>query len=135
MWLDFGDHFPSWTALSFDFTRSFGWSHFAQSIQDWFVNLNALDDTEEHRWGLDAFWIAYTSAYPSFPRGSWPEWDSRIPIAGKFIENYLKEVLVPVTNAVSNTNSSGSTSTASVLAKRWVLMEGLISELNVGRCV
>jgi hypothetical protein len=41
------------------------------------------------KWGVEVFWAAFIAAFPSFPLGEWPLWDSRIPMAGPFIENQL----------------------------------------------
>ncbi|KAG1785099.1 uncharacterized protein HD556DRAFT_1195850, partial [Suillus plorans] len=41
-------------------------------------------------WGRDTFWLAFVTAYPSFPMCKWPMWDPCIPLAGSFIEHWLE---------------------------------------------
>lgn len=41
-------------------------------------------------WGIDLFWIAFIAAYPEFPNGSWPFWDTRIPCKGTFLTTWLR---------------------------------------------
>ncbi|EGN99246.1 hypothetical protein SERLA73DRAFT_73784 [Serpula lacrymans var. lacrymans S7.3] len=43
-------------------------------------------------WGLDVFLIAFVSAYPTFPQGDWPAWDSRIPLEGRFIVEWMSGI-------------------------------------------
>ncbi|KAH8991021.1 hypothetical protein EDB92DRAFT_1781735, partial [Lactarius akahatsu] len=45
--------------------------------------------TSHWKWGVKVFWMAYLAAYPYFPLGEWPHWDTRIPMAGPFIESQL----------------------------------------------
>ena len=40
------------------------------------------------------FWLAYVTAYPKFPAGNWPIWDSRILPQGTFIEGWMDGTLV-----------------------------------------
>ncbi|KAL0567445.1 protein kinase, partial [Marasmius crinis-equi] len=47
---------------------------------------NASQDWE---WGREAYWMAFTAAYPEFPRGEWPSWDASIGLDGPYIIEWL----------------------------------------------
>ncbi|KAG1894189.1 uncharacterized protein F5891DRAFT_908230, partial [Suillus fuscotomentosus] len=65
------------------------WAELSQRIEKWLIEL----DTElpEWSWGRDTFWLTFVTAFPSFPRGTWPMWDPRIPLEGTFIEQWLQD--------------------------------------------
>lgn len=49
------------------------------------------NDCPEWKWGTEAFWMAFTAAYPSFPSGSWPFWNPIIALEGSYIQNRLSD--------------------------------------------
>lgn len=62
----------------------------AQGLQDWIVLTESNDlDVSTEPWTLDLFWIAFVAAHPRFPRGSWPRWDERVPMAGSFMTKWM----------------------------------------------
>ncbi|KAG1728356.1 hypothetical protein EDD22DRAFT_946950 [Suillus occidentalis] len=65
------------------------WATLSKNIESWLVDVGS--ETQLWTWGRDAFWLAFIAAYPLFPRGSWPKWDSRIPLEGPFIERWLEQ--------------------------------------------
>jgi hypothetical protein len=65
------------------------WATLSKNIESWLVDVGS--ETQLWTWGRDAFWLAFIAAYPLFPRGSWPKWDSRIPLEGPFIEQWLEQ--------------------------------------------
>ncbi|KAG1876991.1 hypothetical protein C8R48DRAFT_544681, partial [Suillus tomentosus] len=73
----------------FDYTKRKDWAELSQRIEKWLIEL----DTElpEWSWGRDTFWLMFVAAFPSFPRGTWPMWDPRIPLEGAFIEQWLQD--------------------------------------------
>jgi hypothetical protein len=58
-------------------------------IQRWLVNIPL--DSQHWSWGRNAFWFAFVAAYPDFPSGNWLMWDARIPLQGRFIEQWLED--------------------------------------------
>ncbi|KAG1753907.1 uncharacterized protein EDB91DRAFT_1242870 [Suillus paluster] len=74
--------------LGFDYTKRSDWATLSKQIEGWLAEL----DTElpQWMWGRDTFWLTFVAAFPSFPRGTWPKWDSRIPLEGAFIEQWLE---------------------------------------------
>src|SRR5215472_8241224 len=62
-----------------------------ETIHDWLVaQRQHLVDKGLWSWGVQAFWIAFTAAYPAFPHGEWPRWNSVIPLQGLDIEDWLQ---------------------------------------------
>ncbi|KAG1875772.1 hypothetical protein F4604DRAFT_1496323, partial [Suillus subluteus] len=73
----------------FDYSDQAKWASLMKDIEGWLVaQVNC--QTQLWTWGCDAFWLAFIAAYPSFPMGSWPKWDPRIPLEGTFIEQWLE---------------------------------------------
>ncbi|KAL6300163.1 hypothetical protein BKA93DRAFT_741023, partial [Sparassis latifolia] len=66
------------------------WVTLATNIEKWLlievVNVRCPD----WMWGCNAFWMAFIAAYPDFPRGNWPAWDSRIAMEGPFMERWMQ---------------------------------------------
>lgn len=65
------------------------WSRLLEQIQRWLVNIPS--DSQHWTWGCDAFWFAFVATYPDFPSGPWSTWDTRIPLQGRFIEQWLED--------------------------------------------
>jgi hypothetical protein len=69
------------------------WMVLADSIQDWLVAEEPLlQDKELWKWGTEAFWVAFTAAYPAFPHGEWPFWNTKINMEGGYIESWLENL-------------------------------------------
>ncbi|KAG2357553.1 hypothetical protein BDR07DRAFT_1297435 [Suillus spraguei] len=51
------------------------WTSLSKEIETWLV-LDVHPESPLWTWGHDAFWLAFIGAYPCFPRGTWPMWDS-----------------------------------------------------------
>ncbi|KAG2029760.1 hypothetical protein BDR03DRAFT_825306, partial [Suillus americanus] len=64
------------------------WVTLLYKLESWLVHIVVDTCTPEWTWGRDAFWIAFLAAYPDFPHGSWPLWNSRISLEGAFIESW-----------------------------------------------
>ncbi|KAG1804543.1 uncharacterized protein BJ212DRAFT_1284316 [Suillus subaureus] len=65
------------------------WATLLKNIESWLVDVGS--ETQLWMWGRNAFWLALIAAYPLFPRGSWPKWDSHIPLEGSFIKQWLEQ--------------------------------------------
>ena len=74
---------------TFDKTSAEAWLSLASQIQQWLIFCLRDEGTPHWKWGVEVFWVAFIAAHPSFPLGEWPLWDSRIPMAGLFIERQL----------------------------------------------
>ena len=71
---------------SFDYTSREQWAKLATDLETWLIASEAsLRPTDRWRWGSEAFWIAFTSAYPTFPGGNWPRWSPGIPMDGEYL--------------------------------------------------
>ena len=46
--------------------------------------------TSKFFWGAEAFWLAYTAAFPDFPNGTWPKWNPVIDIDGVHIQDWFR---------------------------------------------
>jgi len=65
----------------------------ADSIHDWLISdREQLRSTCKWIWGTEAFWFAFTTAYPAFPHGEWPNWDPEIDMEGRHISKWLKRL-------------------------------------------
>ncbi|KAG1888081.1 hypothetical protein F4604DRAFT_1570187, partial [Suillus subluteus] len=64
------------------------WVTLLYKLESWLVHVVVNTRTPEWTWGCDAFWMAFLAAYPDFPHGSWPLWNSRISLEGAFIESW-----------------------------------------------
>ena len=65
----------------------------ADAIQDWLVAEDASFRRKALRqWGTEAFWIAFTAAYPAFPHGEWPRWNTQIGMEGQYIQSWLESM-------------------------------------------
>jgi hypothetical protein len=74
----------------FDCIRFESWAPVAGQIQEWLINIVANPRSQEWIWGRDLFWIAFMAAYPHFPQGSWPVWNSKISMEGAFIQSWIE---------------------------------------------
>jgi hypothetical protein len=62
----------------------------ANDIQDWLVaEAPAIRSTIKWDYGTEAFWMAFTAAYPAFPGGEWPCWNPAIPMEGSYIHAWI----------------------------------------------
>jgi hypothetical protein len=67
------------------------WMKLADTIQDWLVAEEPLLEGKKlWTWGTEAFWVAFTAAYPAFPHGEWPRWNTRISLEGQYIQSWLE---------------------------------------------
>ncbi|KAG1902842.1 uncharacterized protein F5891DRAFT_978316 [Suillus fuscotomentosus] len=73
----------------FDYADQAKWASLMKDIEVWLVD-QVNCQMQLWTWGHDVFWLAFIAAYPSFPGGLWPKWDSRIPLEGTFIEQWLE---------------------------------------------
>ncbi|KAF8272788.1 hypothetical protein EI94DRAFT_1437215, partial [Lactarius quietus] len=62
------------------------WVTLASQIQNWLTFYIQDQHLLHWKWGAEVFWIAFITAFPSFPLGDWPLWDVQIPLASAFIE-------------------------------------------------
>ncbi|KAF8257537.1 hypothetical protein EI94DRAFT_1817542 [Lactarius quietus] len=74
---------------TFNKTSAEAWSSLSSQIQQWLIFCLQDEGTPHWEWGVEVFWVAFITAFPSFPLGEWPLWDSRIPMTGPFIERQL----------------------------------------------
>ncbi|KAF8259703.1 hypothetical protein EI94DRAFT_1439313, partial [Lactarius quietus] len=73
-------------APAFDKASRKAWVTLASQIQNWLTFYIQDQHLPHWKWGAEVFWIAFITAFLSFPLGDWPLWDVRIPLAGAFIE-------------------------------------------------
>ncbi|KAG1895979.1 uncharacterized protein F5891DRAFT_1193609 [Suillus fuscotomentosus] len=81
---------PSFFPLPSDFDpfTARRWVTLLYKLESWLVHIVVDTCAPEWTWGRDAFWMAFLAAYPDFPHGSWPVWNSRISLEGAFIESW-----------------------------------------------
>ncbi|KAH7905746.1 hypothetical protein BJ138DRAFT_1130318 [Hygrophoropsis aurantiaca] len=75
----------------FDFSKTSDWAPLAAKIHGWLLT-SVPTISQQWTWGCDAFWLAFTAAYPNFPRGQWPKIDPRIPLEGQIAQQWLEQV-------------------------------------------
>ncbi|KIO21110.1 hypothetical protein M407DRAFT_10561 [Tulasnella calospora MUT 4182] len=63
--------------------------YLAQDIQDWLVLNDVTKPSATRNWGRELFWMAFVAVHPCFPGGEWPDWDSRVPMEGDFIDEWM----------------------------------------------
>jgi hypothetical protein len=94
------------------------WASLAKTIHDWLVaHEDHLRATSKFVWGVQAFWIAYTAAFPSFPNGLWPVWNPAIDINGEFIQDRFRRF-------------AESSDTSRDLHEAWMEFQHMISRLD-----
>lgn len=62
----------------------------AANIERWLILEVANIRSPDWTWGCEAFWMAFIAAYPDFPRGDWPSWNTQIAIEGPFMERWMQ---------------------------------------------
>jgi len=71
---------------SFAPTHQSCWENLVCEIEDWLISSAVRSNPHYWHWGLKLFWIAFVAAHPSFPFGTWPAWNSLVPLAGLFMD-------------------------------------------------
>ncbi|KAJ8073263.1 hypothetical protein PM082_020135 [Marasmius tenuissimus] len=66
------------------------WVDLRKSIEDWMMSFaDQKDSTQDWDWGREAYWMAFSAAYPGFPNGDWPTWNPAIDLGGPYIQEWL----------------------------------------------
>ena len=95
----------------------------ADDIQRWLVAEEpSLRGKELWNWGTEAFWIAFTAAYPAFPHGEWPRWNPQINMGGQYIQSWLQDL----------SDDEGSEAGGSLLERSGVRSQVPIKPCNTG---
>ncbi|KAK1228780.1 protein kinase, partial [Marasmius sp. AFHP31] len=47
------------------------------------------DVSGDWNWGREAYWMSFAAAFPHFPGGDWPNWNSAIELDGPFIMEWM----------------------------------------------
>ncbi|KAG1886569.1 hypothetical protein F4604DRAFT_1917377 [Suillus subluteus] len=88
--------------LSFNPLCEANWSVLTRQVESWLVDTIRDVRAPEWAWGCDTFWMAFIAANPDFPRGSWPNWNPKISLEGKFIESWMADNLtIPADSPLS----------------------------------
>lgn len=74
----------------FDPSNQSCWAALSISIEHWLLSEVVSVRCPEWMWGCNAFWISFIAAYPNFPGGEWPTWNTRIAMEGPFIEKWMQ---------------------------------------------
>ncbi|KAF8259397.1 hypothetical protein EI94DRAFT_1751680, partial [Lactarius quietus] len=61
---------------NFNKTSAEAWSSLASKIQQWLIFCIRDQELPYWKWGVEVFWVAFVAAFPIFPLGDWPLWDS-----------------------------------------------------------
>ncbi|KAF9219014.1 hypothetical protein BS17DRAFT_798353 [Gyrodon lividus] len=69
---------------AFNYRSSQDWDNLSQKIEGQLTTTPT--DPQQWTWGQ---WLAFIGANPTFPHGRWPLWDTRVPLEGSFIEDWL----------------------------------------------
>ncbi|KAG1800597.1 uncharacterized protein BJ212DRAFT_1287203, partial [Suillus subaureus] len=78
------------------------WSVLTRQVESWLVDTIQDVRAPEWAWGCDTFWMAFIAANPDFPWGSWPNWNPKISLEGKFIESWMVDNLtIPADSSLS----------------------------------
>ncbi|KAJ8086263.1 hypothetical protein PM082_005086 [Marasmius tenuissimus] len=83
---------PPCLALPPTFNRhmSDSWITMYKSIGTWMQQFKMRQDmSDDWDWGREAYWMSFAAAFPHFPGGNWPNWDSTIELDGPFILEWL----------------------------------------------
>lgn len=67
--------------------------------------------------------MAFIAGYPEFPGGSWPDWDSRVPMTGDFIAEWMSGRFH---SSLMETSSSGNVIHSKKLYFIWSLCQSTI---------
>ncbi|KAG2153501.1 uncharacterized protein EDB93DRAFT_1082409, partial [Suillus bovinus] len=73
---------------TFNYVNQMEWATLSKAIEKWLVTKVDIR-SRLWTWGCDAFWLAFITAHPQFPRGKWRMWDPHIPVEGAFIKEWL----------------------------------------------
>ncbi|KAK1226717.1 protein kinase [Marasmius sp. AFHP31] len=75
---------------TFDHHTPESWTTMYKSIGQWMAAFSVCRDvSEDWQWGREAYWMAFTAAFPHFPNGDWSDWDPRIKLDGPFMQEWL----------------------------------------------
>ncbi|KAH7905870.1 hypothetical protein BJ138DRAFT_1163910 [Hygrophoropsis aurantiaca] len=105
----------------FDIHNDIEWESLAKEIEYHLLQEPTLDVVHPGCYALmrEFFWMAFVSAFTSFPYGQWPFWDARIPLDGEFISGWMADL-----------DERGSAHTpATVRESTWNLLKGAVEEL------
>jgi hypothetical protein len=116
---------------TFDSFSKASWQDLSCRIEHWLtvIGLQSPDWT----WGCEAFWMAFVASYPSFPCGSWPEWNVAIPFAGPFIMSWIEDPEFPNSGDSSRVGdnydswSLVAVEEAYIMSSIWLHFQSLIS--------
>ncbi|KAH9949289.1 hypothetical protein B0H21DRAFT_707190 [Amylocystis lapponica] len=76
---------------TFDPSERSSWIALAPEIERWLLTEVINVRSPDWLWGRNVFWMAFIAAYPDFPRGEWPVWNTKIAMEGPFIENWMEQ--------------------------------------------
>jgi len=76
----------------FDHQSGEAWAELAMLIQSVLVQSSHGEEMPSYVLAHEFFWMAFVAAFPSFPFGEWPEWDSCIPMQGTFISAWVEDL-------------------------------------------
>ncbi|KAK1230366.1 protein kinase [Marasmius sp. AFHP31] len=83
---------PPCLALPPTFNRhaSDSWSMLYTRIGVWMEqSVTHGDASGDWNWGREAYWMSFAAAFPHFPSGDWPNWNSTIELDGPFIMEWM----------------------------------------------
>ncbi|KAF8341171.1 hypothetical protein F5887DRAFT_888031 [Amanita rubescens] len=75
---------------TFNHRDTASWAILVNQISMWLVDTVRSPRYQEWGWGVEAFWMAFIAAYPSFPDGVWPSWDTTIGADTRFFQQWLE---------------------------------------------
>ncbi|KIJ68890.1 hypothetical protein HYDPIDRAFT_122721 [Hydnomerulius pinastri MD-312] len=86
---------------TFNLTDGDSWLSLANQIQFHLVQDTQEEHVDEWLLAREFFWMAFVAAFPRFPHGDWPNWDSRISMEGDFISYWMSDIGVDETRLES----------------------------------
>jgi len=71
--------------------NTYEWKQLVMNIEQHLLADPHLNNTHPECYFLmrQLFWMAFVAAFPSFPHGDWPNWNSQIPMEGNFISRWV----------------------------------------------
>ena len=75
---------------TFNHRDTASWAVLVNQISTWLVDTVRSPRCQEWGWGVEAFWMAFIAAYPSFPAGNWPSWETSIGADTRFFQQWLE---------------------------------------------
>ena len=75
---------------TFNHRDTASWAALVNRISTWLVDTVHSPQCQEWGWGVEAFWMAFIAAYPSFLDGVWPSWDTSIGADTRFFQQWLE---------------------------------------------